>query len=58
MIPQAQPVQSSGTAGSGIWRLLSGGAWLATIVNCLMVAVVAGLFWFPVRRMFANVEVN
>lgn len=58
MITQAQQVQSSGTPESGIWGQLASGAWLSTIVNLLMVVVMAGLFWFPVRRIFANVEVN
>jgi hypothetical protein len=33
-------------------------AWLSTAVICLMTATMLALFWFPVRRAFANVEVN
>jgi hypothetical protein len=32
--------------------------WLATAVICLMIATSLALFSFPVRRIFANVEVN
>lgn len=32
--------------------------WLSTIVICLMVATTLALFWFPLKRTFANVEVN
>lgn len=32
--------------------------WLSTVVLCLMAATLAALFWFPVRRIFANVEVS
>ena len=58
MTTQTEPIQSGRTAESGIWRRAVGGAWLSTIVNCLMIVIMAGLFWFPVRRMFTNVEVN
>ena len=34
------------------------GTWLSTIVVCLMVATMLALFWFPLKRTFANVEVN
>jgi hypothetical protein len=58
MITQAQPMQSSGTSEI---RLLGGPArdnWLSAIVICLMMATMAALFWFPLRRTFANVEIN
>jgi hypothetical protein len=32
--------------------------WLSTVVICLMMATMLALFWFPLRRTFANVEVN
>jgi hypothetical protein len=32
--------------------------WLSTIVICLMLVTMSALFWFPVKRAFANVEVN
>lgn len=32
--------------------------WLSTAVLCLMTATLVALFWFPVKRTFANVEVN
>jgi len=32
--------------------------WLSTAVICLMTATFLALFWFPVRRTSANVEVN
>jgi hypothetical protein len=32
--------------------------WLSTIVICLMIATMIALFWLPLRRTFANVEVN
>jgi hypothetical protein len=34
------------------------GAWLSTIVICLMIVTLIALLGFPVRRTFANVEVN
>src|SRR5258708_9100448 len=34
------------------------GAWLSTIVICLMVVTLLALLAFPLRRTFANVEVN
>ncbi len=34
------------------------GTWLSTVVICLMAATMLALFWFPLRRTFANVEVN
>jgi hypothetical protein len=34
------------------------GTWLSTVVICLMIATFLALFWFPLRRTFANVEVN
>jgi len=34
------------------------GTWLSTAVICLMTATMLALFWFPLRRTFANVEVN
>jgi len=33
-------------------------SWLSRLVLCLMAATLVALFWFPLRRMFANVEVN
>ncbi len=33
-------------------------SWLATVVSFLMIVTMLALFWFPVRRIFANVEVN
>ncbi len=36
----------------------AGDTWLSTAVICLMTATLLALFWFPVRRTFANVEVN
>src|SRR5256885_8526273 len=32
--------------------------WLSTFVVSFMIAISLALFWFPVRRMFANVEIN
>jgi len=32
--------------------------WLSAAVICLMTATMLALFWFPLRRTFANVEVN
>lgn len=32
--------------------------WLSMGVLCLMTATVIALFWFPVKRSFANVEIN
>src|SRR6266704_97131 len=32
--------------------------WLATAVNCFMTATLLALIWFPLRRTFANVEIN
>lgn len=32
--------------------------WLSTFVISFMIAILLALFWFPVRRMFANVEIN
>lgn len=32
--------------------------WLSTAVVCLMTAIMLALFQFPVRRIFANVQVN
>lgn len=32
--------------------------WLSAIVNCLMLATMAALFYYPFRRTFTNVEVN
>lgn len=32
--------------------------WLSAGVICLMTATLVALFWFPLRRTFANVEVN
>src|SRR5215469_15065571 len=32
--------------------------WLSTAVLCLMAATLLALFWFPLARTFANVEVN
>jgi len=32
--------------------------WLSTAIVCLMVVIMLGLFQFPVRRIFANVQVN
>jgi len=37
---------------------LARSTWLSTAVLCLMTATLLALFWFPVRRIFANVEVN
>src|SRR5689334_15775244 len=34
------------------------GDWLSAAVLCLMAATMLALFWFPVRRTFARVEVN
>jgi hypothetical protein len=34
------------------------GTLLSTTAICLMVATMLALFWFPLRRTFANVEVN
>jgi len=34
------------------------GSWLSALVICCMAVVLIALFWFPLRRMFANVEVN
>lgn len=33
-------------------------SWLSTAILCLMSVVLIALFWFPLRRTFANVEVN
>lgn len=38
--------------------LAAGGDWLSAAVLCLMAATMLALFWFPVKRAFANVEVN
>src|SRR6266851_2433094 len=32
--------------------------WLSTAVNCFMTATLLALIWFPLRRTFANVEIN
>jgi hypothetical protein len=32
--------------------------WLSGVVICLMGFVLIGLFWFPLKRIFANVEIN
>lgn len=34
------------------------GVWLSKMVICLMTATMAALFWFPLNRTFANVEVS
>ena len=33
-------------------------SWLSTMVNCAMAIVFVALFWFPLKRTFANVEIN
>jgi hypothetical protein len=33
-------------------------SWASGAIICLMAATVFALFWFPVKRSFANVEVN
>jgi hypothetical protein len=33
-------------------------AWLSSVVLCLMIVTMLALFWFPLVRTFANVEVN
>src|SRR5215469_14354450 len=35
-----------------------GFTWLSALVVCGMAVVLVALFWFPLERMFANVEVN
>jgi hypothetical protein len=35
-----------------------GNTWLSTFVISFMIAILVALFWCPVRRMFANVEIN
>jgi hypothetical protein len=49
------------SAAKPLYSLLRGPArdtWLSTIIICLMIATMLLLFRFPVRRAFANVEVN
>src|SRR5712691_1442502 len=51
------------TNGSPDQSRLSGtetasGTLLSTAAICLMIAMWLALFWFPLRRTFANVEVN
>src|SRR6266851_10098526 len=36
----------------------AGDKWLSTAVNCFMTATLLALIWFPLRRTFANVEIN
>lgn len=43
---------------SSFLRELGTGTWLSTVVNCFMLATMLALFWFPVHRSFANVEVS
>jgi hypothetical protein len=36
----------------------AGDTWLSSLVICLMAITFLALFWFPTRRMLANVEIN
>jgi hypothetical protein len=56
----AEQIESA--RGPSLAQFHFGGAahatWLSTIVIGFMAVVLIALFWFPVRRAFANVEVN
>lgn len=56
----AEQIESA--RGPGLAQFHFGGTahatWLSTIVIGFMAVVLIALFWFPVRRAFANVEVN
>ena len=58
MLPQTQPVQTTARTEIGLREEASRGTWLSVMVICLMMVTMAALFWFPLRRTFANVEVN
>jgi hypothetical protein len=54
--------QNQGTDALGTQYSSSGepprSTWLSAIVVCLMLVTMLALFWFPLKRTFANVEVN
>lgn len=56
--PVISDVRAEGNEQSPVANVAPRGHWLSAAVLCLMAATMVALFWFPVRRMFANVEVN
>ena len=60
--PTGDAVQEPLTRTTKLWQVLSRNTttdkWLSRAVICLMAATAIALFWFPVKRSFANVEVN
>jgi hypothetical protein len=54
---QDRPSEAAKTRHSFVGEM-AGGTWLSSVVICLMAATMLALFIFPLRRTFANVEVN
>lgn len=56
------PERAVGRHGAGSWFSLFGeparDTWVSAVVICLMFITMFALFRFPVRRIFANVEIN
>src|SRR6266699_171749 len=54
--------QNRRSTAAKIWLFCFGDSpsdtWLFTAVNCFMTATLLALIWFPLRRTFANVEIN
>ena len=49
------PAQSAGPLSLGEG---ASGTWLSTVILFFMLATLVALFWFPLRRISANVEIN